>query len=410
MDGLLIINKPAGPTSHDVVARLRRVLGERRIGHTGTLDPLATGVLPLVVGRATRLARFLSASEKSYEAVIRLGMSTDTADAAGSPIGSPFTGVLPSREAIDRALDAFRGTFLQQPPAFSAKKIDGKRSYKLARNTRQLLSTGGGAPRHPNAAPTLGTPPRHPNAAAALGTPPAAPRTYADAAPPGAAWPQALPITDPQSDFKSDGRPDFERPVPARVVVHRLELVGVEADRLALILDCSAGFYVRSLAHDLGQALGTGAHLEQLRRTRSGEFMIASAMDLAAAERDPDLARASVVPLASMLPSLRAIVLTVDGVRHAVQGRDLGAGDFNWESGFGNRDSGLGIRDSGFGTRDSAAGSDRESQIQDPKSQVSHPKSPSGPLVRLLDSEGELVGIAEAARTPGLLHPFVVLM
>ena len=120
MDGLLIIDKPAGPTSHDVVARLRRVLGERRIGHTGTLDPLATGVLPLVIGRATRLARFLSASDKSQKRPSG-SASTDTADAAGTRVRSPFSGVLPTRETIDRALDAFRGTFLQQPPAFSAK-------------------------------------------------------------------------------------------------------------------------------------------------------------------------------------------------------------------------------------------------------------------------------------------------
>ena len=133
MDGLLIIDKPAGPTSHDVVARMRRALHEPRIGHTGTLDPAATGVLLLVLGRATRLARFLSASDKSYEAVVRLGFSTDTLDARGRTTGPVSQASLPSREAIDAALDAFRGTFLQQPPAFSAKKIDGTRSHKLAR-------------------------------------------------------------------------------------------------------------------------------------------------------------------------------------------------------------------------------------------------------------------------------------
>src|SRR5882672_11404900 len=101
MDGLLVIDKPAGPTSHDVVARVRRSLGERRIGHTGTLDPAATGVLPLVLGRATRLARFLSASNKTYLAVVRLGMSTDTHDAGGEALGSPFDGALPSRDDIE---------------------------------------------------------------------------------------------------------------------------------------------------------------------------------------------------------------------------------------------------------------------------------------------------------------------
>src|SRR5438067_1869141 len=133
MDGLLVIDKPIGLTSHDVVARMRRVLGERRIGHTGTLDPNASGVLPLVIGKATRLAKFLSGGNKTYEAVVHLGIETDTYDAEGTPVGQPWTGPMPAREAIERALDQFRGTFMQQPPAYSAKKIDGTRSYNLAR-------------------------------------------------------------------------------------------------------------------------------------------------------------------------------------------------------------------------------------------------------------------------------------
>jgi tRNA pseudouridine55 synthase len=280
---------------------MRRVLGERRIGHTGTLDPLATGVLPLVVGRATRLARFMSASDKAYEAVVRLGVSTDTADAEGSPIGSPFTGALPSRDEIDRALDAFRGTFLQQPPAASAKKIGGKRSYELAR---------------------------------------------------------------------SGGQQHLPEKVP--VMVRRLDLVRIDDALVTLALDCSAGFYVRSLAHDLGQALGTGAHLEALRRTRSGGFTLSAAMPLAEAEQDRDRARAAVVPLAGMLPELPAVVLTVEGVRHAVHGRELGAVDL--------------VGDSGLGIRDLEC------------------------HVRLLDRAGGLVGIARLSTIPGSLHPFVVLM
>ena len=133
MDGLLIIDKPAGPTSHDIVSRMRRVLREKRIGHTGTLDPAATGVLALVLGRATRLAQFLSGSSKSYEAVVRFGFATDTGDAQGRVVDRVGSGPMPSRDAIDAALCEFRGTFLQQPPAFSAKKIGGKRSHKLAR-------------------------------------------------------------------------------------------------------------------------------------------------------------------------------------------------------------------------------------------------------------------------------------
>ena len=117
MDGVLVLDKPVGPTSHDVVARVRRALGERRVGHTGTLDPAASGVLPLVVGRATRLAQFLSARDKSYDAVIRLGSFTDTGDAQGHAVVVTQAHALPSREAIEEALEAFRGTYLQQPPA-----------------------------------------------------------------------------------------------------------------------------------------------------------------------------------------------------------------------------------------------------------------------------------------------------
>src|SRR5262249_35753558 len=133
MDGLLVIDKPAGPTSHDVVARMRRLLGERRIGHTGTLDPAASGVLPLVLGRATRLARFLSAGDKRYEAVVRYGVATDTYDSEGTPVGAIRKGVAPARAEIEATLESFRGTFVQQPPVYSAKKIAGRRSYELAR-------------------------------------------------------------------------------------------------------------------------------------------------------------------------------------------------------------------------------------------------------------------------------------
>lgn len=132
MDGVLLIDKPTGPTSHDVVARLRRSSGERRIGHTGTLDPLASGLLPLVVGCATRLASALSGSDKTYEAAIRFGVATDTDDAAGRPLGAVST-ALPDDAEIDRALDRFRGTFDQMPPQHSAKKIGGRKAYDLAR-------------------------------------------------------------------------------------------------------------------------------------------------------------------------------------------------------------------------------------------------------------------------------------
>jgi tRNA pseudouridine55 synthase len=315
MDGLLLIDKPA-PTSHDVVARMRRALRETRIGHTGTLDPAATGVLALVLGRATRLAQFLSASDKSYDAVVRLGFSTDTADARGRATGPVRQGPFPAREAIDAALDAFRGTFLQQPPAFSAKRIDGTRSHKLARaRARAPAQVSNTVADRPQASDT---------AVAAL-------------------------------------------PAPARVTAHAIEILGIDGDLVTLRVDCSAGFYVRSLAHDLGERLGTGAHLASLRRTRSGALTLSQALDLDIAERDPRRAEAAIIPLADMLPELTAVVLNSEGVVRAVHGRELGPGD--WAGAV----SGIGI-------------------------------------IRLLDLAGRLVGIAVPAATPGLLHPSIVLV
>lgn len=309
MDGLLIVDKPVGPTSHDVVARVRRVLGEPRVGHTGTLDPAASGVLPLLLGRATRLAQFLRQSDKVYEATITLGVTTDTGDGLGRPVGHAYDGPFPAIEAIDRALDAFRGSFSQQPPAFSAKKVDGRRSYKNARATRRNR--------------TLHAPP-------ALSAPPAL-------------------------------------PAPVTVTAHAIDLLGVDERRVLLRVHCSAGFYVRSLAHDLGECLGTGGHLAALRRTRSGRADIARAVGLADLERDPSLAARLVVPLAEVLPELPSLVLTAEGARRATHGQDLGPRDA--------------VRSSGA----------------------------AAPLVRLLDATGDLLAIAEAGRSPGLLHPFVVL-
>ena len=333
MDGLLVVDKPAGLTSHDVVARMRRVLREKAIGHTGTLDPMATGVLLLVLGKATRLARFLTASDKSYDARVRLGFATDTADAMGRAVGPVSEWPMPSREAIDAALEQFRGTFMQQPPAFSAKKIDGQRSYKLARA---------------RAADARLQPSRYDG-----------PDLPDQPAPPD---PPALPA-------------------PASVTTHRLEIVSIEADTLALSVVCSAGFYVRSLAHDLGAQLGTGGHLTALRRTTTGGFGIDRAITLDAAERDPERAAAAVVPLTGILRQLPAVVLTAEGVTRATHGRDIDP-----------RDSAL---------------SEPSALSPEPSSSLS--LSPE-PFVRLLDSHGNLVAIAQPAGAGGLLHPSVVLV
>ena len=137
MHGVLLVDKPSGPTSHDVVARLRRTSGERSVGHAGTLDPQATGLLVLVFGRATRLAAWLTSGDKTYEATVRLGVSTDTGDAEGQTSSAP-AGVLPGTAAIDAALDAFRGTFDQVPPAYSAKRVKGVKAYDLARRAQPV--------------------------------------------------------------------------------------------------------------------------------------------------------------------------------------------------------------------------------------------------------------------------------
>jgi len=358
MDGLLIIDKPAGPTSHDVVARMRRALRESRIGHTGTLDPAATGVLPLVIGRATRLARFLSASDKEYEAVVRLGVRTDTWDAEGVPVGHPPTSgsdrgrtrvrpgsdlgpiPMPSRDAIEAALDAFRGSFLQQPPTFSAKKIAGQRSYRLARANRPRQQIHGVRPQS-DPSPTQVGPGSDPS-------------------------PTAGPATSVTATAAS-----ASVPAPVSVTVYALTLLTAEADRVVLRVHCSAGFYVRALAHDLGERLGIGAHLAELRRTRVGDYSAADAVTLADAEREPASALRQLVPLGQLLPGLSSVVLTAEGVRRATHGRDLGPADM--------------VRTR---TSDSASGS----------------------IVRLLDGAGDLVGLAEPTPTPGLLHPSVVLV
>jgi tRNA pseudouridine55 synthase len=137
MDGILLVDKPAGLTSHDVVHRIRRTSGERRIGHTGTLDPRATGLLPLVLGRATRLASRLTAHRKTYEAVVRLGISTDTDDADGQPLGDPRP-VTADAAAVRAAIGAFVGAIDQVPPRHSAKKIGGERAYVRARRDEDV--------------------------------------------------------------------------------------------------------------------------------------------------------------------------------------------------------------------------------------------------------------------------------
>jgi tRNA pseudouridine55 synthase len=207
MNGVLVINKPAGMTSHDVVNRVRRILGEKSIGHLGTLDPMATGVLPLVAGRMTRLAQFYTTSNKSYEGEIRFGFSTDTYDAEGEQT-SESSDVQVTLEQLREAASVFVGRIWQIPPPYSAKKISGVPAYKLARKNKEV-------------------------------------------------------------ELK-----------PVEVEVKAFEILGLENDRAQFRADVSSGTYVRSLAHELGQNLGCGAHLSALKRTASGEFRIEDAVTL----------------------------------------------------------------------------------------------------------------------------------
>ena len=308
MDGVLVIDKPAGPTSHDVVARARRALREKRIGHTGTLDPLATGVLPLVIGKATRLATFLSATEKEYEATVRLGASTDTYDALGrrSSIDSALA-VQVGLAQLEGGLARFRGTFEQLPPPYSAKKVGGVPAYELARKDRDVELS------------------------------------------------------------------------PVSVTVHDLELIDIENTAVRLRMRTSPGFYVRSLAHDLGTHLGCGGYLEALRRTRAGRFGQTDAMPLELLESDPDAAVDRIIPLADVLPELPAVRVTGIGAERAAHGNFLRPQDFA-ESG---------PRPLGSLERDRAAGDE--------------------PRVRVIDGQGRLLAIATAG-SDGLLRPSVVLV
>jgi tRNA pseudouridine55 synthase len=207
MNGVLIIDKPSGWTSHDVVGRLRRILGERSIGHLGTLDPLATGVLPLVTGSLTRLAQFYIASEKTYEGVIRFGFATNTYDADGQALGDPVV-ASPTLDQLQHLSAGFLGVIQQVPPPFSAKKIKGVPAYKLARKRQEVILQ------------------------------------------------------------------------PVEVEIKEFVITSVEADRATFRAHVASGTYMRSVAHEMGQRLGCGAHLESLRRTSVAEFDIAQAHTL----------------------------------------------------------------------------------------------------------------------------------
>jgi tRNA pseudouridine55 synthase len=255
--GAIVVDKPAGWTSHDVVGKMRRLAGERSIGHLGTLDPMATGVLPLLVGNATRLARFFTTNEKRYDGVVRLGVTTDSYDREGAVTWTADR-VAIGREELEAALDRFRGTFWQTPPPVSAKKVGGTPAYKLA---RQKIA--------------------------------------------------------------------FELK-PVEVTVFSIELREFDGACARLLVHCGGGTYIRSIAHELGQALGCGAMLESLRRTSSGGFREAQALSLEALQ---ELAAArgmqqAVIPAAELLPEIPAECVDAATEGQIRQGRDFRVSPF----------------------------------------------------------------------------------
>jgi tRNA pseudouridine55 synthase len=224
-------------TSHDVVARVRRITSERSIGHLGTLDPMATGVLPLLMGKHTRLAQYFAAAEKSYTGTIRFGFATDTYDAEGEAAGPDLQPML-TLNVVQAAVARFQGEIEQMPPPFSAKKIDGKPAYKLARA----------------------------------------------------------------------GKPVELR--PSKVRIFRFEVARVEGAEADFDLTISAGGYVRSIAHELGQMLGCGAHLTRLRRTRAGAFTLEQAHTLDELEKmsgNIEAVEACCVHPRNLLPEMPAV-------------------------------------------------------------------------------------------------------
>jgi len=289
----VVVDKPEGLTSHDVVNRMRRLANTRKVGHLGTLDPMATGVLPLVLGRATRLAQFFSSGEKTYDALLQFGWSTDTYDREGSPTSQPVAPRF-TRAELEAVLDRFRGNILQTPPPFSAKKIAGTPAYRLARKHIAV---------------------------------------------------------------------ELE-PVEVRILA--LDLAEFDGATARICVRCSAGTYVRGIAHDVGRELGCGAFLASLRRTVSGEFTDGQARTLEALEAltQGGALDQALIPCARVLPDIpNAMVdaLTAGQIR---QGKDF--------------------RLSPFSDRAAAR------------------------YVKAVSPEGDLIAIGEV-RLPNLYHPVLVL-
>jgi len=273
MDGILIIDKPMGLTSHDVVARARRILKTKRIGHTGTLDPFATGVLVLLIGKATRLAQFLDKDEKEYEALLKFGYETDTGDRTGSPKSQVPSSksqesdrvVVPKH--IENVLYKFRGLIRQTPPMYSAKKVDGKKLYELARHGQEIER-------------------------------------------------EPIDLTIHNLEIRNNGS---EPPAAAGGVTEAI-------DTITLRVTCSAGTYIRTLAEDIARAAGASAHLQELRRTRAGKFALSRSRTLEELEilDNPADALAPMNEAVSHLPEMRLPADRVDKTRNGLSSRFSG--------------------------------------------------------------------------------------
>jgi tRNA pseudouridine55 synthase len=240
-DGILVVDKPRGKTSHDVVEAVRRLVGFRQIGHLGTLDPLATGVLVLALGKATRLARFYSGRRKRYTCAVRFGFATDTYDADGQAVSEDSAPVVDAAQ-LQSLAEKFIGKIQQVPPAFSAKKIHGRPAHELARKHKPV---------------------------------------------------------------------NLE---PVDVEVYEFKLTGIEGSIARFAVECGAGTYIRSLAHDMGKLQGSGAHLAEIVRTAVGEFTLDHAATLAELAEDGRAGKLEtrVIHLEGMLPELpRATVLPI---------------------------------------------------------------------------------------------------
>ena len=256
-DGVIVVDKPEGWTSHDVVGKMRGIAGTRSVGHLGTLDPIATGVLPLMIGQATRLARFWDGSEKGYDAVVRFGFATSTYDRAGEPCG-PDTNPNVTSDQIEACLAPMRGEIEQTPPPVSAKKVNGVPAYKLARKN-----------------------------------------VHVDLA-------------------------------PSKVSIYELTLLDAEGARARLRVRCSAGTYIRSIAHQVGISLGCGAHVEALVRTRSGPFRLEQAFTLERLQslKNEGRLEEALIAMSDLLPEFPGVVVddvTAKNIRH---GRDFNVSPF----------------------------------------------------------------------------------